>query len=159
MSHAHDHDPTVPKEAVIGAGALLACMLALTGAVSWGYLPQEANPKLQREAARVQPDAERRLRFSDRADGAVIVTDADSGEVVKVIGFGEQGFTRATVRRLAKLRTKAGGAGSEAPFVLTRWQDGALSLTDPVTGKQAELQGYGPDHTAHFEELLAGAEK
>lgn len=157
MSHAHNHDPTVPKEALIGAGALLGCMLALTGAVSWGFLPQEANPQLQRAAAQVQPAVERNLRFADRADGAVVVTDADSGAVVKVIGYGEEGFTRATVRRLAKLRTKSGETGSDMPFVLTKWQNGALSLTDPATGEHAELQGYGPDHTANFEALLEGA--
>lgn len=155
MSHAHHHDPTVPKEALIGAGALLACVLALTGAVSWGYLPQEANPQLQRAAAHVQPALQRSLRFQDRSDGAVVVTDAASGTVIKIIGFGEEGFTRATIRRLAKLRTKA-GFGPETPFTLTKWQNGALSLTDPATGESAELQGYGPDHTANFESLLAG---
>ena len=156
MSHAHHHDPTVPREALIGAAALLGCILALTGAVSWGYLPQSANPELSRAAAKVQPAIERSLRFADRADGAVVVSDATSGQVVKVIGFGQEGFTRATLRRLAKLRTKA-GIGPEAPFVLTKWENGALSLTDPTTGENAELQGYGPDHTANFESLLEGA--
>lgn len=158
MSHAHHHDPTVPKEALIGAGALLACILALTGAVSWGFLPQEANPQLQRAAAQVQPALERSLRFEDRADGAVVITDAASGAVVKVIGFGQEGFTRATIRRLAKLRKKA-GIGPEAPFTLTKWQNGALSLTDPSTGESAELQGYGRDHTANFESLLRGVDE
>lgn len=156
MSHAHHHDPTVPKEALIGAGALLASMLALTAAVSWGLLPQEANPRIERAAAQVQPALERQLHFVDRADGAVVVTDASTGAVVKIIGFGEEGFTRATVRRLAKLRTKA-AIGPGQPFTLTKWGNGALSLTDPATGEDAELQGYGADHTAHFEELLAGA--
>lgn len=156
MSHAHHHDPTVPREVLIGAAALLCCVLALTGAVSWGYLPQSANPELSRAAANVAPAIERSLRFADREDGAVVVSDAVSGEVVKVIGFGQEGFTRATLRRLAKLRTKA-GIGPEQPFVLTKWENGALSLTDPATGENAELQGYGPDHTANFESLLAGA--
>jgi putative photosynthetic complex assembly protein len=156
MSHAHNHDPTVPKEALIGAGALLACVLALTASVSWGWVPQSANPELERVAAQVQPATQRDLRFADRADGAVVVTDAATGSVVKIIGYGEEGFTRATIRRLAKLRSKA-GIGRDMPFTLTKWENGALSLTDPATGESAELQGYGPDHTANFEALLQGA--
>ena len=46
--------------------------------------------------------------------------------------------------------------GPEAPFTLTKWQNGALSLADPSTGESAELQGYGRDHTANFESLLQG---
>ena len=156
MSEAHHHDPTVPKEALIAAAAMLAGILALTASVSWGLVPQSANPEHQRAAANVAPEVQRSLHFVDRPDGAVVVTDAVSGATVKVIGYGEEGFTRATVRRLAKLRTRA-GIGPDRPFVLTRWQNGALPLSDPATGESAELQGYGPDHTPNFESLLTGA--
>ncbi|MFN6933645.1 MAG: photosynthetic complex assembly protein PuhC [Tsuneonella sp.] len=156
MSHAQSHDPTVPREALIAAAALLATVMALTGAVSWGLLPQEANPELSRAAANVAPDEQRLLRFADRADGAVVVTDATTGETVKTIGFGEEGFTRATLRRLAKRRLEK-GVGSEPPFELTRWDNGALSLRDPQTGEVAEIHGYGADHSAAFAEMLEGA--
>lgn len=156
MSHAHNHDPTVPREALIGAAALLCAVMAATGAVSFGLVPQSANPELSRAAANVQPAVQRSLHFTDRADGAVVVTDAASGTVVKVIGYGEEGFTRATIRRLAKIRSRD-GIGPEAPFTLTEWENGALSLTDPATGESAELHGYGPDHSANFAALLEGA--
>lgn len=155
MSRAHDHDPTVPKEALIAAALLLLSVMALTGAVSWGFLPQEGNPELSRAAANVAPQEQRNLLFADRADGAVVVTDAATGETVKVVGFGEEGFTRATLRRLAKARTRM-GVGAEHPFTLTRWENGALSLHDPQTGETAEIHGFGPDHSAAFAELLEG---
>jgi len=156
MSHAHDHDPTVPKEALIAAAALLLVILGLTGAVSAGWLPQEANPELSRAAADVAPAQERALHFADREDGAVVVSDAKSGATVKVIGYGEEGFTRATLRRMAKRRAHA-GISAQTPFMLTLWENGALSLTDPETGEVAELHGFGPDHSAAFAELLEGA--
>lgn len=155
MSHAHDHDPTVPKAALIGAAAVLLFVMGLAGAVRLGIMPQSANPELSRAAANIGPAEQRHLRFADRDDGAVVISDADTGETVKVIGFGEGGFARATMRRMAKRRMNA-GVGSEPPFTLTRWQNGALSLIDPETGEAAEIQGFGADHSAAFAEMLEG---
>ncbi len=153
MSHAQDHDPTVPKGALLAAAALLLFVMAMTGAVSMGLMPQEGNPQLSRAAAGIVPAEQRDLRVTDREDGAVVITDANSGVPVMVIGYGEGGFARATLRRLAKARALT-NVGPEAPFRLTRWQNGALSLADPVTGNEAEIQGFGPDHTATFAAML-----
>ena len=151
-AHHHD-DPTVPKGALIGIAALLAATIALTGAVSFGLIPQSANPVLERTAAGSAVVAEKMLRFADRADGAVVVSDASSGAQVAVIDFGKGGFVRATLRRLAKARAAA-GFGSEQPFRLVRWDTGALSLTDPQTGKSAEIYGFGADHVKAFADMM-----
>lgn len=151
MSHAHDHDPTVPRGAIIAAAALILFTLVMTAAVTKGYLPKSGSPELSR--TNVAPAQERQLRFTDRDDGAVVITDADSGETVKTINYGEGGFLRASLRRMAKERRKV-GVGAEPPFTLTRWANGALSLEDPVTDKTVEIYGYGPDHTAMFAEML-----
>jgi putative photosynthetic complex assembly protein len=159
MSHAHpNHDPTIPRGALIGAALLLTSVIAMTGAVRMGWLPQSANPVAERAAAQVAPAQERMLLFADRADGAVVVSDAVSGAEVKIIGYGKGGFFRATMRRLAKARA-ARGKGAEAPFRLVRWENGALSLIDPETGQQAELIGFGNDHSSMFAEMLEGAAK
>lgn len=155
MSHAHDHDPTVPREALIAIAAVLLAVMGLAGAVRLGIVPQSANPELSRAAANVAPAQQRNLRFADREDGAVLITDADTGETVKVIGFGEGGFARATMRRMAKRRMHE-GIGPLPPFTLTRWQNGALSLSDPQTGETAEIHGFGADHSATFAEMLEG---
>jgi putative photosynthetic complex assembly protein len=83
----------------------------------------------------------------------VQISDASNGRVLKTIAFGEGGFVRATMRRLAKARTAA-AIGAERPFRLVRWENGALSLIDPATGKEAEIYGYGADHVRAFAELL-----
>jgi putative photosynthetic complex assembly protein len=156
MNHVHHHEhPTVPRGALIGVAALLGLTITLTGAVSYGLLPQSANPDASRAAQHVAPAQERALRFADRADGAVVISDAATGEVVSTIGFGEGGFVRATMRRLARTRAAA-GVGSEPPFTLTRWDNGALSLRDPQTGAEAEIYGFGADHVRAFAAMLEG---
>ncbi|WP_417613445.1 photosynthetic complex assembly protein PuhC [Parasphingorhabdus sp.] len=153
MSHAHDHDPTVPRGALVAAAILLLFTMALTGAVTSGLIPQSGDPDASRAAQHIMPAQERDLRFTDREDGAVVVTDAATGATVMEIGFGEGGFVRATMRRMAKVRAAA-DIGSEPPFKLTLWENGALSLSDPQTGKEAEIHGFGPDHSATFAAML-----
>lgn len=153
MSHAVNHDPTVPRGALIGAAILLLFTISMTGAVRFGLLPQSADPTASRAAAQVAPAQVRALRFVDRADGAVVVTDAKTGSDVAVIPFGQGGFLRATMRRMAKVRIAA-GIGAQPPFELVRWENGALSLKDPQTGREAELYGFGPDHVKVFADML-----
>ena len=153
MSHAPHHDPTVPRGALIGAAVLLLGTLAATAAVSFGLLPQSANPESSRAAQHVVAVQERALVFTDRADGAVVISDATTGDEVSVIAYGEGGFVRATMRRLARARA-AQGIGAEPPFVLVRWNNGALSLRDPETGGTAEIYGFGADHVRIFADML-----
>lgn len=156
MSHAAaHHDPTVPRGALIGIAVVLLFTMGLAGAVSLGFIPKSADPTLTRAEQNVSPVQTRELRFADRADGAVVVIDAKSGETVKVIEFGAGGFVRATLRRMAKVRAAA-GIGAEPPFKLVKWENGALSLSDPETGRDAEIHGFGSDHSKVFAEMLEG---
>lgn len=153
MSQAVHHDPTVPRGALIGAAAVLLFTMAMAGATRVGWIPHSADPDASRAAQNVQPAKSRELRFADRADGAVVVTDANTGETVKVVEFGQGGFLRATMRRMAKARIAA-GKGAEPPFELTLWENGALSLSDPQTGREAEIHGFGADHSKIFADML-----
>lgn len=155
MSHAHDHDPTVPRGVLIGVAVLLAGTLMFTGAVSYGLLPHSANPEADRAAEHIGIAQERALHVTDRADGAVVITDANTGATVSVVPYGEEGFVRATLRRLARVR-EARGLGPDTPFALRRWDNGALSLHDPATGSDAEIYGFGPDHVRAFAVMLDG---
>lgn len=153
MNQTVHHDPTVPRGALIGAATVLLFTMAVTGAVSFGFIPQSADPTASRAADNVKPEQTRELRFVDRADGAVVISDAVSGDVVKVIEFGQGGFLRATMRRLAKVR-KASNIGAEPAFELTLWENGALSLKDPETGREIEIHGFGADHSKVFADML-----
>ncbi len=96
--------------------------------------------------------ASRDLRFADRSDGAVVVTDAGTGQQVDVL-TGEQGFIRATLRGLARTR-RMNGVGAEPPFRLSAWSDGHLTLDDTSNGRRLELLAYGNTNAAAFGRLL-----
>ena len=48
------------------------------------------------------------------------------------------------MRGLARER-RSHGFGNDAPFTLTAWRDGELSLTDTATGRSIELTAFGAD--------------
>jgi putative photosynthetic complex assembly protein len=100
----------------------------------------------------------RELRFVDRADGSVAVLDGKDGSVIDVVEPGTKGFIRTVMRGLAHTRTEQ-GFGPEGSFTLTRWEDGRLSIADPLTGRQVELVGFGTTNAQVFANLLASGRK
>lgn len=151
MPHIHIEDdgppPRVPRAMLIAAAVMIALAIGmaatarLTGAGS------------VRVATGERPVLERALRFADRADGAVVVTDARTGETVHVLQPGVNSFVRGAVRGLAFGR-KRDGMGAEAPFRLAAWPDGRLTLEDPATGTVLDLAAYGAVNRQSFAELL-----
>ncbi|XUU61815.1 photosynthetic complex assembly protein PuhC [Erythrobacter sp. HA6-11] len=158
-SHAHSHENTVPRAALISACCLVFLSLVLTSAVSLGFLEREAIPQLEREKAQVQAIASRDIRFDDREDGAVIISDVSDGSSIAVIGAETEGggFIRGVMRGLARER-RMQGIGSGPHFVLTAWADGSLSLTDTATGRMIELGAFGSDNRVTFAKLLPAGE-
>ncbi|QZH75069.1 MAG: phosphonoacetaldehyde methylase [Erythrobacter sp.] len=153
--HGHSHENTVPRPALIMAGVLVGFCLLMTAAVSLGFIEREAVPSVERASANVSPVTERSLRFFDEADGTVRIADVASGETVAVVDTETKsgGFVRGVLRGLARER-RAHGIGSEPPFALTLWENGAISLTDSATGRMIELGAFGPDNRAVFAALL-----
>jgi putative photosynthetic complex assembly protein len=97
---------------------------------------------------------ERTFVFADRTDGGIDVRDvARGGEVVHVLPNTENGFVRGAMRALARRRRLA-NIGPEAPFTLTRYEDGRFTLSDPSTGESVEIGSFGPTQVQSFEELL-----
>jgi putative photosynthetic complex assembly protein len=103
------------------------------------------------------PVETRSLRFEDRADGSVAVFDAASNAVIETMQPGSSGFVRIVMRGLARERLAIGGS-KEAAFELTRWDNGRLTISDPVTGHRVELVGFGPDNVRAFASLLTGSD-
>ena len=121
--------PAFPRGALLGAGALvtIAILAATTG-------------RLTGIGASRTPDGtaveSRDLRFTDRSDGAVVITEA-------------------TMRGLARDR-KRRDIGEAAAFRLTRWADGRLSLEDEATGRRIDLGAFGPTNAGVFAHLMTG---
>lgn len=98
------------------------------------------------------------LRFQDRQDGAVVVIDAATDAEIDVLEPGTHGFTRSTLRGLARAR-KARGAGMEVPFSLTQTEAGRLLLSDPVTGREVDLWAFGATNALAFARYLGPADQ
>ncbi|MCX7284904.1 MAG: photosynthetic complex assembly protein PuhC [Novosphingobium sp.] len=160
MSLVHNHDNTVPRPALLLSVGLVATTLALTALVQTGVLNREAVPSVARANAGVVAAEVRHLSFGDRADGAVVVKDTDSGETLAVL-HGENdggGFVRGVMRGMARER-KMNNIGQATPFELSLWRNGSLSLLDPATGRSVELGSFGPDNRAAFVRFLKSAAK
>jgi len=154
MSAAHDHANMLPRGTLVIAGAMVVFALTATTLVRITGMPPAASPVAERAEQKVAPLAERVLRFSDRADGAVVIDDVLTGRTAAVIAPGEQtGFTRGVMRGLARDRHMR-GIGAEPPFRLTAWANGQLSLTDTATGRTIELSSFGATNRATFAALL-----
>ncbi len=131
--------------AILLAFAMLAVALSQASGVGATRMPESA------------PVAALDLRFVDGANGAVEVYHADEQTPIKVFPPGTQGFLRGTLRGLARYR-KPYQADAAVPFRLTRWADGRLSLSDPVSGQTVDLEAFGPTNAGVFVELAEAAQ-
>jgi len=135
-----------PRGALLGAGGLV--MMAIVAAMV-GRLTGIGASHMPNDTALESRD----LHFSDRSDGAVVISEAGSGRIVDVAPPGTNGFLRSTLRGLARDR-KRQDLGAEAAFRLTRWADGRLSLQDEATGRSIDLGAFGPTNAAVFAHLM-----
>lgn len=142
------HDKPFPKAALVGGGLLVGCALLAAVAGRLGAADPGPPPSA--------PVAARELRFVDRPDGGIAVLDA-AGAAVDVAEPGTNGFLRGALRGLARER-KRRDVGPEAPFRLTAWADGRLTLDDMATGGRLELEAFGPTNAAVFARLLTKGE-
>jgi putative photosynthetic complex assembly protein len=145
MSGPPDDIP-FPRTPLIAVAALLAFALLAAAVGGFTGLGRTHSP----DAAAV---SERSLRYEDRPDGSIVVTDARDGQIVASIAPGTNGFLRGTLRGLARER-KRQGIGAEQPFQLVARADGRLTLIDPATGRRVDLESFGPTNTTVFAQLL-----
>ncbi|MFO1455933.1 MAG: photosynthetic complex assembly protein PuhC [Steroidobacteraceae bacterium] len=136
----------IPRGALLGAAGVVAVALLLAASARITGIGLTRMP----ESTAV---ATRDLRFGDRADGAVVITQWPDGSVVAVLPPGTNGFARGVMRGMARERHRR-EIDSGPPFRLTHWSDGRLSLEDPSTGRRIELDAFGPTNTAVFARLM-----
>ena len=145
---AIDHEP-FPNWALLAAGSLVA--LSLIAAAVGRY--QNLNPPVDSIVAAPVPSTVLKLRFSDEADGSVIVRNADTGATLEIIVPGEDAFIRTVMRGFVRDR-KLSKIGSEVPFNLSLYPNKRLTMSDPTTGKEIDLRAFGPTNEGAFARLL-----
>ena len=139
-------DRRFPRGPLIGAGLLVA--VAVTGASVASFAGIGAT-----RVVNTKPVSIRELRFEDRPDGGVAVISAASNQTIDVIAPGQDGFVRIVLRGLARDRMRK-EHDRQNPFRLTRWEDGRLSVEDPMTGRSVDLGAFGAVNAAAFARLM-----
>lgn len=147
MSHSHVSCP-IPRGVLIGAALLIATTIALAAAARMTGIGAT-------RIATIVPVETRDLRFTDQRDGSITVVDAATDGTVDVVAPGTNGFIRGALRGLARER-KQHGVGAGPAFRLVRWDDGRLTLEDPVTSRIIDLAAFGPTNAAAFAGYLPG---
>ena len=95
---------------------------------------------------------EKKIHVYDHLNGAIKITDT-SGQVLTIIE-NNGAFARVVFRTLAKERIMV-GVGPEKPFILTARQNGILSISDPITNSNIDINAFGETNMKLFSELLA----
>ncbi len=149
---AHARTETFPRGALLATGAMLLVAVGGTAAVRIARLASPPPPVVA-PAAVSSVD----LRFADRPDGSVRVTEAGEGSTLATLAPGTNGFVRGVMRGMARDRLSR-HLGAETPFRLSRDAAGRLWLQDLATGRLVDLQAFGGDNRAAFAAFLpAGA--
>lgn len=146
---AHALPAPIPRSLLAGAGMLVVATLLIVGLARLsGFQPARPAP-----SAVVGQVA---LRFEDRADGGIAVFAPGADAPFTVLPPESHHFVRGVMRGLARER-RAREVGTQAPFILTRWADGRLSLDDPPTGRHIDLEVFGPDNAGSFADIYRRA--
>jgi putative photosynthetic complex assembly protein len=146
IGNGKSHHDGVPRGILRGAAILIGFALLAAGVARQtdvGTLHMPAASAIDTLA----------LRFEDRTDGSVAVSDARDGSPIYVVQPGAYGFIRSTLRGLARERRRA-DFDATTPFTLTRWSDGTVSLEDATTNRRVNLDAFGPDNARAFAQLF-----
>jgi putative photosynthetic complex assembly protein len=141
-----------PRGALIGAAALIALTLVAAAGGRWQQVHAPTPPPFAGIAVQESVD----LRFEDRDDGSVVVRNAADGALLQHVTPNEGAFLRIMMRNFVKHRAVR-GQGSTQPFRLTLYVDGRLIVSDPVSGRHADLRAFGVDQHKAFARLLPSA--
>ncbi|MCC1492403.1 photosynthetic complex assembly protein PuhC [Cognatishimia sp. F0-27] len=139
-------DELIPRMLARGLFGMIVLCLVLVSAHVWTGQPAGSVPPVS------EIKAERLLFLDGDMAGAAMVRDAD-GAVIADLGPEEGGFISGVWRVLQRERTKA-GAPLDGPILLTAFENGRMAVTDPSTGWNADLMGFGQDNAAAFAKLL-----
>ena len=132
-----------PAVVITALAAIMALIAGSTRLASPGGRAPQATPVRSAE-----------LLMQDRIDGAITVTEADTGRLVETVPPASNGFLRVVLAGLVRERRREDMGAPSLPFRLTRWSDGRLTLDDAATGKLIELEAFGKTNEDAFARLL-----
>jgi len=144
-------DKPFPKAPLIAAFLLVGSSLLVVGGARLGLI---GSPSMVEAPRAAQVTRTEDLHFYDMPDGAVRVVAP--GVPDRMIPTASGGFVRGVLRSLVRDR-RARGLGSDQPFRVTQWSDGAVTIEDVATGRVLNLNAFGPTNREDFVKLIAPA--
>lgn len=145
MSDPFREQPVSPR-ALLCAALLVGFALFVTAGSRLTNVGVAMTPQAQPVQSRV-------VKFSDGDDGSVLISAIPGVGTVYVVPPGDGGFVRGVLRGMGRER-KLRGIGPEQPYQLTQWNNGRLSLGDPMTAVSVDLGSFGADNEAAFTRIL-----
>jgi putative photosynthetic complex assembly protein len=100
-----------------------------------------------------QPVAGFTVTMMEQPDGSVALASAADGSVIAGFEKGRGGFLRGAIRAFS-LQRRQHSVPPQAPFEITRWDSGRLTLTDTATGHRIPLDAFGPSVERMFAPLV-----
>lgn len=148
--HDHAEQPPVPR---LLLRAALGLILFSVVAVLVGRYTERGLVMTQH----VTPVEQIRLIFETQPGGDMTVREHGTGRVVAVLPADGDGFIRGVLRGLSRGRTVK-RLETEPVYVLTLWENGLVSFSDPETGERVDVNSFGKDNLAAFVRLLPSRE-
>lgn len=136
----------IPTALLRGILVLLAFVLTLVFYASWTDRPPEAQPP---KGAIL---AERIIHLQGTVAGAARILDADGTEIIQYAP-GDGGFVSTIDRVIKRERFRVGAANDGVVHVRMR-EGKRMSIYDPSTDREIEIEAFGRDNIAQFEALV-----
>ncbi len=147
MSATDSEERPIPPAIIIGGALVMAVSLLAVSSARMGVAPRQARPPSTAVAAydfRVSPP---------NAEGFETVLSARDGRAVAPLSGRGDDFLPSLVDKLRQERALK-GIHSNAPFRLVRFADSRVSLEDPVTGRELNLESFGSVNEANAARLI-----
>jgi putative photosynthetic complex assembly protein len=93
------------------------------------------------------------VTLKETADGGIALAALKDGAVIAGFDKGHGGFLRGALRAFSMHR-KQQDIAPDAPFTVTRWESGRITLTDSATHETIPVDAFGPSVTKMFAPLV-----
>lgn len=147
MSFTDSEERPIPPAIIIGGGLVMAVSLLIVGSARLGLAPRQLRPAASAVAA-----YDFRVSAPDAAGFQTVLSARDGRAVAPLSGRGDD-FLPSLVDKLRQERALKGVRG-DAPFRLVRFADGRVSLEDPSTGRELNLESFGSVNEADAARLI-----
>ncbi|MEO1542698.1 MAG: photosynthetic complex assembly protein PuhC [Pseudomonadota bacterium] len=147
--------PPFPKGALYAGAGVIAFSLLLTSfAVLMGYRMTWTPPAEAIAIRAIHFDIQNAPEdIINNATGDIVIIDATTKQRLAQMPAATNRFVKSLASGL-DFQRKRQGLTTTAAYEVVRWDDGRLSLRDPITGKQIELAAFGRHQVMIFAKLL-----